>query len=119
MDLKQLQARGGFVPPTPVSTETSWTYEAEDGNEVTDTFTVRIKKHSQAEIERLYADFGKDPKISYTAALIAASVFWGDEGEARVSYDEAFKMVPSLTEALAEAIDKVNPIKKRKGASKN
>ena len=115
MDLNQLREKGGFVSLTPVSQEVSWTRPSPEGEDVTDTFTVRIKKFSAGAIERLWADSGKAKDQSSSAYLISKAVFLGDEGEQMLGYDDAFQLDPTLAEALIETIDKVNPLKRRKG----
>ncbi len=120
MDLKQLQELGGIVPPTPVEQTVSWTRIADNGEEVTETFAVRIKKLSAGEMERLWDDARANPSRSHMAALIAASLHLGDDGKERISYDQAFTLDLTLMEALLDAVDKVNPFQRRKGkAPKN
>jgi hypothetical protein len=121
MDLQQLQNMGGFVPQAPEVREISWTRQGPDGEPVTDTFTVRVKKLSAGIIERMWADAGKQPNRSYTATLISEAILLGDEGTERISYESAFNLDPGLAEVLLEdAVHAVNPLHRRKGtAAKN
>lgn len=107
MDLKKLRDMGGIVPSAPVKTEVSWTHVAE-GGEVTDTFTVHIKKHSFGTIERLFAVDGADPERSRAAVLISESVMLGDDGSERISYEDAFQLDAGLAKVLMDAISAVN-----------
>ena len=115
MDLQQLRDLGAFVPHEPVTKTVSWTRVADDGNELTDTFTVRIKKHSAGDMERLWSDARAKPDRSHMAALISASVLLGDEGDDRLTYDQAYALDLGLAEAILDAIDTVNPFKQKRG----
>lgn len=120
MDLKQLQELGGIIPSTPVERTVAWTRIADGGEEVTDTFTVRIKKLSAGEMERLWEDARANPTRSHMAALIASCLHLGDDGKERISYDQAYALDLALAESLLDAIDTVNPLKRRRGnAPKN
>lgn len=117
MDLKKLRESGGFVPSTPVAREISWTHVGPNGDEVTDTFTVHVKKLSFGLIERLYAVDDKDPERSRMAGFISESVTLGDKGKERISYEDAFQLDPGLAQVLMDAIGAVN--KTGAGAAKN
>jgi hypothetical protein len=118
MDLQQLQALGGFVPQVPVVREVSWTHPGPDGEDVTDTFTVRVKKLSAGEIERLFDAAREKPDQSYTARMIAETIVLEDEGNTRLTYDQAFGLDPTLAEVLlVDAVHFVNPLRRRKGAA--
>jgi len=113
MNLKELQEKGGFVPQTTVQKSVSWVDVDEQGNETQHSGTVRVKKHSAGTIEQMWgsAERVKDP--SFTATLISKSVFLGDEGEEKLTYQQAYDLLPALAEAMVSAIDEVNPLKKR------
>jgi hypothetical protein len=119
MDLKQLQDLGGFVPQAPVAKEVSWSRLSPEGEDVTDTFTVQVRKLSAGMVEKLWAEAGKKPDQSYAARMIAATIRLGDDGMSELTYDEAFLLEPTLAEALLEqAVHSVNPLN-RKRAAKN
>ena len=60
MDLRQLEEKGGFVPSAPIVKEVSWTHTPLDATEeVTDTFTVHVKKLSFGAIEQLLSPDNK------------------------------------------------------------
>ena len=113
MDLKTLREKGGFVPSVPEKREVSWTHIAEDGTEVTDTFTVFIRKVSCGVIDRIQAAAraavtGGGPGISQRALVISEAVLLGEDGTERLSYAEAEALDPSLAEVLTGAINAVN-----------
>lgn len=105
MNLKELRAKGAFVSAEPVKRDLSWTHT--DGDvEVTDQFSVWVKKHSFGTIERVFVT-DKDDQ-SRSALLISESVFFGDEGKERISYVDAYQLDPSLAGLLMAAITEVN-----------
>jgi hypothetical protein len=120
MDLQWLRDNGGIVPQTPVTREVSWTHPGPDGQDVTDTFTVRVKKLSAGAIERLYAESGKRTRTSYSATMIAETIVLGEEGDERLTYEQAFDLDPTLAEVLLrDAVHHVNPVRRRSDEAKN
>ena len=118
MDLQRLNEMGGFVPQVPVAREVSWTRPGPDGEDVTDTFNVRVLKLSAGDVERLWADVGRQMSQSYAATLISKTILLGDDGDTQLSYEDAFRMDPSLAETLLEdAVYPVNPLNRRKGTT--
>ncbi len=112
MNLKELQEKGGFVPPTTVQKSVSWVFVDEKGNEHQHSGTVRVKKHSAGTIEQMWGSADKKDQ-SFTATLISKSVALGENGEEPLTHKQAFDLYPALAEALVAAIDEVNPLKKR------
>ncbi len=112
MDLKTLIEKGAIVAQTPVTQTISWTHLTDSGEEVNDTFTVRIKKHSAGTIEEMWHGHGNGKKRSFQATLIAESILLGD-GDEKFTYKQAYDLDPSLAQELVEVIDKVNPVRKR------
>jgi len=108
MNLKELRERGGIVPSAPVKHDVSWTHLDGDGEEVTDTFTVYVVKHSFGTIERLLSVDGKDPERSRSAAFISESVMLGEDGSERLTYEDAYQLDAGLAKVLMEAISAVN-----------
>lgn len=105
MDLKQLKAKGAFVPKAPIPKEIEWTHtDPETGEEVTDKFTVHVKKQSFGSIERLF--MGEDDR-SKSAAFIAQCIRLGD-GQDEMSYEDAYQLDAGLAAALVKAINEVN-----------
>jgi hypothetical protein len=108
MDLQQLRERGGIVPSAPVMTEVSWTHPDQNGQDVTDTFTVHVVKHSFGTVERLVLAERRDSDTSNRALLISQSIRLGDDGSESLSYEDAFQLEPRLARALLDAIYSVN-----------
>lgn len=106
MKLDQIKQEGGFATDHLVKQSVTWKKAAND--EV--TFDVFIAKPSFGEMERLVAQ-AKTGR-SQGAELISLCVRFGDSGEEKVSYEQAYDMVPSLVEALSEAVIEVTGIKK-------
>lgn len=133
MDLQWLQEKGGLVPlAAVVEREVSWTHPttAEQPRDVdgqflpwefvTDTFTVRVKKLTVGDVERLLAASGKSPGRSYSATMISETVLLGDDGETRLTYEQAIQMDPTLADVLlADAVQPINPMNRRQATAKN
>ena len=110
MDLKTLRDRGAFVPAAPVTREVSWTHADENGEQVTDTFTVHVIRHSAGSIERLRSELVSDPSRLWEFLLVSASLRLGDDASERLTYDEACALDPGLARVLADAITSANSI---------
>lgn len=109
MDLKQLKQRGAFVPVAPVARQVEWTHiDPDTGEEVTDQFTVHIRRRSYGSIERIMAASMADEDRSRSAMFISDSILLGDGGKERISYEDAYQLEPSLAAVLVEAINEVN-----------
>jgi hypothetical protein len=114
MDLAELQKIGGFVPSEPVKVKVDW--NPPEGEPV--SFDVHVRKLSAGALERLWVDTRTDQSSS--ATMISTAVLLGDKADQRLTYDQAFQLEPSLATALLEAVDQVNPRKKRTvAAAKN
>jgi|APLow6443716910_1056828.scaffolds.fasta_scaffold07533_3 hypothetical protein len=110
MDLKTLRDRGAFVPETPVAREVTWMHADENGEQVTDTFTVHVVRHSAGAIERLRSELLRDQSRLWEFLLISASLRLGDDASERLTYDEACALEPGLARILADAIVSVNNV---------
>lgn len=106
MNLKELRENGGIVPATPVKREITWVHSGDDG-EVTDVFTVLVRKASFGTIERLLGASTSDDR-SMAAAYISESILLGEDGGERLSYEDAYQLEPSLARLFMEAINAVN-----------
>jgi hypothetical protein len=108
MDLKQLRAKGAFVKAPPVPVEVTWVHEDEETKEtMTDTFTVHVRRMSVGWLDRVLVP-GPDPMRSRTATLITEGILFGEGGNERMSYEEAYQLNFGLATALLEAFQKVN-----------
>lgn len=107
MNLKQLKAKGGIVDGQPIRKEVSWTHlDHRSGNEVTDTFTLHIRRQSFGVIERLFTQ--GESTHSRNASYLAACVTLGAQGMETLSYDDAYSLEPSLGFLLLNAVNEVN-----------
>lgn len=109
LDLAELEKMGGFVPKEPVKTEVSWTPPEGD----TLTFTVFVKRLSGGAMERLWANTQKDDDRARSAMLLSEAVLLGEKGEQKLTYDKAWSLEMTLMSELLDAVDRVNPHKKR------
>jgi hypothetical protein len=108
MDLKQLRAKGAFVKAPPVPTEVTWVHNDEEtGEEMTDTFTVFVRRMSVGWLDRVLSP-GPDQHRSRTATLISEGVMFGEGGKERMTYEEAYQLNFGLATALLEAFQRVN-----------
>lgn len=110
MDLKTLRDRGGFVPAAPVAREVTWTHADENGQRVTDTFTVHIVRHSAGAIERLRDQHAADPSRLWGCLLVSESLRLGDDASERLTYEEACALDPDLARVFADTITAVNSL---------
>lgn len=105
MNLSDLKAKGGIVNSAPLPKEVTWTRTNEQGEEVSDTFTIHVKKHSFGAIETIWTG-GEDK--SKAAAYISQSLRLGEKGKEQMSYDDAFNLDPGLAAVFIQAIHEVN-----------
>ena len=109
MDLRQLEEKGGFVPSAPIVKEVSWTHTPPGATEeVTDTFTVHVKKLSFGAIEQLLSPDNKQSERAKMSAFIATTIMLGDDGKQAFPFAKAFQLDPGLANALMTAINEVN-----------
>lgn len=110
MDTKQLRAKGAFIATDMEPVEVSWTHaDPESGEEMTDTFTVFVRRLSAGWLDRVFARTRVGgPGISRTAALISEGIGFGEGGAERLTYEEAFQLDFDLANELANAFNKVN-----------
>lgn len=112
MDLKTLREKGGIVPSAPVKQEVTWEHKAEDGSDLTDTFTVFIRRLSCGVIDRIRSAARDEAKgeavLSERALIISEAVLLGEDGSERLSYEDADALEPSLAAALTAAVNAVN-----------
>jgi hypothetical protein len=109
--LKQLTAQGGFAATKPVKKHIAFEI---DGNALeADIF---VRQIGIGEYEDVYLADDKD-KRSKTAKIIAESVTLGEDGKERISFDDAYRMKPSLASAILDAFNEVNGAKKSSAAA--
>ena len=108
MDLNQLRERGGFAPAAPVIREVSWTHANDNGEAVTDTFTVHVVKLSAGAADRLRAEAAKDSGAPLWAHLVSASLRLGEDVSETLTTQQVLELVPELAQALVDVVLSVN-----------
>ncbi len=94
MNLAEIKAAGGFIPAEPVKVPVEW-----NGHK----FDVFVKRLSFGEVENLFTSDDR----SKSARMIAASVLLGEDREP-ISYEDAYRLDPTLASKLIEAINRIN-----------
>ena len=100
MKLADFKKIGGIVTREPVKKHIVW--PREDGDIDFDVFIIR---HSYGMIEQIMD--GEDDK-SRSAHYIAECVRFGEAGNEKMTYDEAFSLDPKVAGLLVVAINEVN-----------
>lgn len=108
MKLSDLRKRGAIVDRAPVPKEVIWTRIDADGVEQSDTFTIHVKKHSFGDLERLFTADPSDAQRSVMANAISESIFLGEGGVERISYQDAYQLEMSLAQVFLKALNEVN-----------
>jgi hypothetical protein len=113
MDIETLKAKGAFIQVPPVPVEATWTHPDENGEEVTDTFTVHCRRMAVGWLDRVFAMYRTNPTASRTAVIISEGIFFGEGGKEKLTYDQAAALDWDLSKALVKAFNKVqeNPVK--------
>lgn len=109
MDIEQLKSRGAIVKAGLTPVEVTWRHEDEEtGEEVSDTFTVFVKRLSVGWLERAFTEVARNPNLSRSAAIISEGVRFGENGVEKLSYEEANQLHYGLARVLTSAFDKIN-----------
>lgn len=110
MDLKALEAAGGYVPPEPVAKEIEWThFDKEKGENVTDKFIVHVRRQSFGDTEQLFAKPPEGEEYHALAATyISKSLLFGEGKNEVMSYEQAYRLDPVLGRLFVKAINEVN-----------
>lgn len=104
MDIEKLKAMGGILPSAMVPKEINWV--TADGEEV--SFTVFVRRLSYGESVAVFKDVSRDEEINQAAWKIAACVRLGENGEQKLTYDEAMALDLTLGVAMCKACNEVN-----------
>ena len=103
MKLEEFKSAGGFVPRDLVSKKITW--DRKEGDLVFDVF---VKRHSFGMIEQILGD-GDDTR-SRSAHYIAESIRFGDKGDEKMTYEQAFDLDPKVAGLFVAAINEVNGV---------
>ncbi|MCJ2370153.1 phage tail assembly chaperone family protein, TAC [Pseudomonas syringae pv. syringae] len=106
MNLAELKKKGAIVAETLVKKEVQWTHSDSKGKNVTDKFTVHVRRHTYGKMEVLFA--GDDAEKSRNASYLAATILLGQNGDEPLPYDDAMNLDPELGFALMKAVNEVN-----------
>lgn len=108
MKLDQLKSRGAFITGQPVRKTITWVHaDPENGEEMTDTFDVFVRRLSFGDVERIYLAGTEGEQRSRSAALISARLLLGDNADERITYEDAYQLDPGLAAKFLEAIAQV------------
>jgi hypothetical protein len=105
MNLQDLIKKGGFVDVAPVKKDVEWKRPGPDGAEVSDKFTIFVKKQSFGSIEVIY---GNETDKSKMSKYISESVRLGDKGQDEIPYEQAMLLDPGLGAVFIQAVNEVN-----------
>ncbi|WP_109512779.1 phage tail assembly chaperone family protein, TAC [Pseudomonas ovata] len=113
MNLEQLMAKGGVISNALVAKKVEWTHMDASGKEVTDKFTVHVRRHAFGVMEAMFA--GGEAERFKNARYLSASIMLGKEGDEELPYDAAVNLDSGLGVALLTAVNEVNnpPAKKK------
>lgn len=110
-DLKDLEDRGGFVPPDPFKVPVTWKHKDELGAEVTDTFEVFVVRKSAATINRA-KDIARSIKkggdldeLDMEAVIVSSFIRLGEKADQRISYEMALRLDEDLQHELIRAVN--------------
>jgi len=99
-----------------VPTEVTWVHnDDESGEEMVDTFIVHVRRMSVGWLDRVLQPGTGAIDRSRTASLISEAILFGENGEEKISYADAYQLDFGLAAALLGAFSKVN--RKGEGAS--
>lgn len=110
MRLKELRAKGAFVDGTPVKKSLTWERPGPNGEPLSDSFDIFVKRQSFGTVERLLLTDDKDPDRSRSARFIAECVLLGDDAKEALTYADAYALEPSLAKLFIQAINEVNGV---------
>lgn len=112
MDLAQLKKKGGVIADALVPKKVEWKHVDENGKEVTDKFTVHIRRHAFGVMEAMFA--GGEAERFKNARYLSASVMLGEKGAEELPFEDAVNLDSSLGIVLLNAVNEVNnpPAKK-------
>jgi hypothetical protein len=120
MDLNQLRELGGILSAEPIPKEISWKRKGADGAEVETVFTVHVVRQSFGAIESIFKARAKVAQVggagdtpeerSQAAEFICMAIRFGEDGQERISYQDAYQLDPTLAHAIINAANEVNQV---------
>lgn len=112
MNLEQLKKKGGVIADALVPKKVEWKHVGDDGKEVTEKFTVHVRRHAFGVMEAMFS--GGEAERFKNARYLAASIMLGKDGTEELPFDDAVNLDPGLGLALLDAVNEANspPAKK-------
>lgn len=112
MNLAELKKKGGVIADALVPKKVEWTHVNEAGKQVTDKFTVHVRRHAFGVMESMFA--GGEAERFKNARYLSASVMLGEGGTEELPFDDAVNLDSGLGIVLLTAVNEVNnpPAKK-------
>ena len=103
INLKQLNELGGFIPDEMVKKEIKFKLD-EGGDEI--VAEIFVKRLSIGNHEAIWANAGED--TSKTAKMLSEAIRFGEDGKEKLTYEDAYRLHPSIALAMSQAIGEVN-----------
>lgn len=108
MNLKDLKSAGGFVGTGMTKVNIVW----DKGDDTPLSFDVHVAPLSFGEVERILREEAEGR--SRVANLIASAIRLGEEGQERLTYEDAYSLEPGLAKSFAKAVGEANDLGKSK-----
>jgi len=117
MKLEQLKQKGAMVAQELVPCEVTWKHvDAENGEEVEDTFNIFIVRQSFGVMSDIIK--ADSPNYRRGAGISAACVRLGESGEEVMTYEDAYSLESSLAFLFLEKVSEVNKSKGKNSKQK-
>lgn len=105
LDKKKLKEIGAFVPDVPVKREIKFKLAGQEYDA-----TIHVRQLSAGDYETIF--LAGESGRSQTAEVISKCVTLGDSGKEKISFEEAYKLHPSVAAAMIDSFNEVNAQKK-------
>jgi len=106
MNLQQLRKSGGVVADALVPKAIEWTRFDAAGEQVTERFTVHVRRHAFGVMETLFAV--GDAERFRNARYLSASILLGPGADEELPLEDAVNLDPGLGLVLLAAVNEVN-----------
>lgn len=104
--LKELRGLGAFIPDKPIKKEIKFKLDSDEELSA----SIHVKRLSIGDYESLILN--ETDTRSRTAKMISSAITLGDDGKERISFEDAYRLHPSLAGAMISAFNEVNSAKK-------
>lgn len=104
--LSQVRTAGGIVSREPVKASGVWKHKGPEGEDLEDAFEVGVVKVSFGDMADLFKEKDRD---QLALSLSKSVMFANEKGKLELlSYDDAYRLEPSLGMAILEVVRQVN-----------